>query len=194
MVQTHVLGKILFLLVACWWLSIHGKNLDQSITVVWKEETPVETERKHALKPKRQFLNPNPFRRQRREDPSVMNNVEPHKLRTDKWKLELRWRGSYKTIHNSSMQFEFADNGYVRRMTVDNGSPNQCGVGKWACSSRGVFWSLSIGNTSELLFHGQLLLNPFGHQPRLIRGVIVDHSRRLPWFRPVVSIDKSTEN
>ena len=203
------------LLVVSWCMVLSVKAAkEKKVIVVWSEEIPkVPTKPRSSkttksgrnVKRRRKFLEIGNHQVRRQQT----KHVEPHVLRTDQWELKLKWTNrSFRTVlynkdtltQNSTtcMQLEFADNGYVRQIPISQEKnwrgrtvTRQSGsIGKWACSTRGVAWSLTTPdqNGSELLFHGQLLLNPFGKQPKLIRGVILDYSQQSRnWFRPIVS-------
>ncbi|KAL7579420.1 hypothetical protein ACA910_014085 [Epithemia clementina (nom. ined.)] len=185
----------MLMIVALFWQLVAGAEqlADRTITILWREEVPIPKQTvRRALKPKRQLValsslsNPTTTTQTKRKRKRV--HSEPHKLRTDKWELSLRWNRSLKNVQSKSMQLEFADNGFVRQLLSGKQEclNDFCPIGKWACSSRGVSWYLSMGDSSELLFHGQLLLNPFGAQPKMIRGIVLDNSHPRTWFRPIV--------
>ena len=152
--------------------------------LIWEEEFPLESKTNSPLdKAPRKILStekserpPSPLAPSRATHP----RHTPHKLRTDRWELNLRWRrGSNNTEKYQQMELEFSDNGYVRWVSADNST---AAIGKWELASHGVTWNLPDG----MIFHGDLLLNPFGTQPRIIRGVVMRETPRA-WFRPVVA-------
>ena len=111
--------------------------------------------------------------------------VQPHKLRTNLWELKIQWRG--KKL-KETLQLEFSDNGYVRLLASshDDNTTTTASIGKWELASHGVTWNLYM--PESIVFYGDLLLNPFGTQPKMIRGVVLsDPSVSRTWFRPVLA-------
>ena len=87
--------------------------------------------------------------------------------------------------NNDRLVLEFSDNGYVRMVSsADNATTTA--IGQWELASHGLTWNLPLPEQDGMVFHGDLLLNPFGEQPRIIRGVVIRETPRL-WFRPVVA-------
>ena len=144
--------------------------------------------------------------------PANHRHPEPHKLRTDKWALNVHWRNRPRNheARQERMELEFSDNGYVRLLSSTNDDDDTTTtviMGHWELASHGLTWNLvrpvsgenTIGNnstvsttttttTSRMTFHGDLLLNPFGPQPRIVRGVVLGQSASSRgWFRPVLA-------
>jgi hypothetical protein len=120
---------------------------------------------------------------------------------------------SSRNLAKQVLELEFSDNGYVRcwwpdhttssRGSDDNSnassSTTNVTIGKWELASQGLTWNLPLLSNHHrkhhpmmLVFHGDLVLNPFGEQPKLIRGVILpdDDNKSTGstkrWFRPVL--------
>lgn len=123
----------------------------------------------------------------------------PHKLRTDRWEFKVHWMTNKKKRQGQTyerLQVEFSENGYLRLISSSSASadPNHpsssfAAIGQWELALHGVTWSLVLPDDKDdgvrTSFHGDLLLNPFGPQPRMIRGVVL-RGRAGGWFRPVV--------
>ena len=114
----------------------------------------------------------------------------PHKLRTDRWEFKVHWTTRKKKRQGKKyerLQVEFSENGYLRLLPSANANHSSA-IGHWELASHGVTWSLVMPEDDDgvrTAFHGDLLLNPFGPQPRMIRGVVL-RGRLGGWFRPVV--------
>jgi hypothetical protein len=102
----------------------------------------------------------------------------PHPLRTEQWILQVNWRNT--TIHSSHeysektnlMHVDFAENGYLRA-SFDQ-KRKQFTLGQWEMVPTGLKCIIN----STLLFHADLHINPFGQEPRLTKGVIIDNASR----------------
>mmetsp|Transcript_3067 Transcript_3067/g.4135 ORF Transcript_3067/g.4135 Transcript_3067/m.4135 type:complete len:217 (+) Transcript_3067:85-735(+) len=154
----------------------------QKVDVIWQEEQPIpEVEPETTKEPKRKFFYISKRLTPQSEKATKGRSARPHQLRTDTWELKLKWKRTLSRNQNISMQLEFAKNGFVREIT----NSTALTMGKWSSSMKGVSWNL-VSETENLLFHGDVMLNSFGSQPKLIRGVILDNSCAHAWFRPVV--------
>mmetsp|Transcript_29381 Transcript_29381/g.61465 ORF Transcript_29381/g.61465 Transcript_29381/m.61465 type:complete len:204 (+) Transcript_29381:122-733(+) len=166
--------------IALYWTTVRSYAYDE-VTLMWREDEPVKKKHRkiEATKPPRKWLSMS----KRLSTPTSTQKMKeaPHKLRTDEWMVTINWNPFFKRRknHADSMSLEFAANGFVREIN----NQTDLAIGKWSSSVNGVSWNLETEKT-DLWFHAQLLLNPFGSQPKLIRGVILDKSR--VWFRPVV--------
>jgi len=135
--------------------------------------------------------------------------TEPHPMRTDMWNVSMHWKE--KQRRQGRLEVEFHENGFVRCCFAGDdqdgsGEDTQhemLGIGKWEVQPWGVFWTIHDEKLDrEYSFSADLLLNPFGDQPKMIRGVVTRQSgskgrrdehqddgyvtRALAWFRPVV--------
>jgi hypothetical protein len=126
---------------------------------------------------------------------------KPHPMRTNTWQLDLNMspKQACKLGINTTMVLDFADNGYCRQ--VD--SPLL--IGKWTLHPSGITWHIPLPTTTTkddddddddhdddaqvplLVCHADLILNPFGKHPRMIRGTMVVKESGRKWFRPVVA-------
>jgi len=160
--------------------------------IIWEEEFPSESSRdrtsaasENTVVPRRKIWSTN------KEEPlspfappspgKAFQDVvrQPHRLRTDRWELHIHWRGKKE---HERLEMEFSDNGFVRMISDDETSS----IGQWELASHGLTWRLPMPDQDRLIFHGDLLLNPFGPQPKIIRGIVLRETRRV-WFRPVVA-------
>lgn len=123
----------------------------------------------------------------------------PHPLRTDEYKLRIKWRrptrdGSEqrKQMDDSVVYLEFAENGYVRWLTDEDDddtlSKQVVTVGTWKLGAAGLSWKLRLPDDQEYLFCADLHPNPFGRQPKLARGLVIQLSptTKQQQFRPIV--------
>lgn len=133
----------------------------------------------------------------------------PHPLRTDEWQLTLHWRQRPHTRRTKKdrLFLEFAENGYVRTVVpssesadrddqkgpprVDQRSSSDADeplvVGTWKLGAAGLSWKLQLdGDEQEYLFVADLHPNPFGTQPKLTRGIVLQQGSASSWFRPIV--------
>lgn len=121
---------------------------------------------------------------------------KPHPMRTHQWQLDLKMslKEACRLGINTTWLLEFSENGYCRQ--VD--SPLL--IGKWTLHPSGISWQIPLPATTndddaqhqqqqqvQLLCHADLILNPFGKRPRMIRGTIVKDNGQQRWFRPVVA-------
>eukprot|EP00977_Amphora_coffeiformis_P012583 scaffold3136_cov161-Amphora_coffeaeformis.AAC.2 len=162
----------------------------KSSVIIWEEEFPSESDQTSTSNnavPRRKIWSADkeeplsPFAPSSSSGQSVQAEVrQPHKLRTDRWQLHVQWRG--KRIRER-LEFEFSENGFVRMISADNAT---AAIGQWELASHGLTWTLPMPDQDRVIFHGDLLLNPFGPQPKIIRGIVLRETRRV-WFRPVVA-------
>lgn len=105
----------------------------------------------------------------------------PHPMRTNEWQLFLHIskKEAENLGINTTMLLEFSDNGFCRHAA----SPM---IGKWKLHPSGITWQIPLPNSVILQCHADLILNPFGKRPRMVRGTIVKDDGRK-WFRPVVA-------
>lgn len=146
----------------------------------------------------------------------TQEQVEQHLLRTNKWRFCLNWRKkgwnilpSLKGSNYETLQIDFNSNGYARISDSCN-STNQCiSYGRWELTQHGKL-ILSIPYTNkvskycqhkflchsdeisstvfdELIFTGDIHLNPFGLQPKLTRGFVTLSKQCDTWHRPIVA-------
>ena len=91
-------------------------------------------------------------------------------------------------IQGKTLLLDFSETGHVR---VLNNETSTLSIGTWKLHPSGITWQFPIvssnGGSSRTMLqcHGDLILNPFGSHPRMVRGTIVKNSRK--WFRPVVA-------
>jgi hypothetical protein len=115
---------------------------------------------------------------------------KPHPMRTNEWQLDLQMspKEAYTLgINATTMLLDFAENGFCRLV---NDSPLL--VGKWKMHPSGITWKIPLQQANDtfalvLVCHADLILNPFGKRPRMVRGTIVKDDGRSKWFRPVVA-------
>jgi hypothetical protein len=111
---------------------------------------------------------------------SLVTRKQPtlHPLRTDVWHLELR-RQSWK----STVRVEFSPTGRVRGKYERD---THWMLGTWGMSPNGqLHWTLSSFNKESFAqsFFADLHLHPYGKQPRLSRGVVIDETLTNKWRR-----------
>jgi hypothetical protein len=116
----------------------------------------------------------------------------PHKLRTSRWELRVDWRNG--RTRQERLDLEFSDNGYVRLLTSESatdsngidGEATPMSIGNWDLAPHGLTWQIPMMDRQLFTFYGDLLLNPFGDQPKITRGLILRETKS-GWFRPVVA-------
>jgi hypothetical protein len=141
---------------------------------------------------------------------------QPHPLRTDVWKMTVRWRQyphpqdgrrNKKKAAKKDMLLEFADNGYVRlcpqpgtdsdKLDLDTdidvdkptATTSSTPIGTWKLDPSGLSWHLPL-NDREHYFFADIHMNPFGKCPKMTRGIVIrdnDKGKGQSWFRPVVA-------
>jgi hypothetical protein len=140
---------------------------------------------------------------------------QPHPLRTDVWKMTVRWRQypnpqpqrsnisrqHKKKAGKKEMLLEFADNGYVRLCPQPNddsdtaytdtdtttaATDKSTPVGTWKLDPSGLSWHLPL-NDREHYFFADIHINPFGQYPKMTRGIVIREREKGKWFRPVVA-------
>ena len=166
----------------------------ENVRLVWEEELPssanIEEEASSEQHRRRQLVSTEksthhdlfPFSRRPESSTTSKSWQPPHKLRTNRWAMHVHWR---ERRQKETIELEFSENGYVR--WVSPSSTTTVAIGHWELASHGLKWNLPVPNQDHrLLFHGDLLLNPFGSQPRIIRGLVIRETPRR-WFRPVVA-------
>jgi hypothetical protein len=129
---------------------------------------------------------------QRSSSAADQQRQSPHKLRTNRWELRVHWRNG--RTRSERLDVEFSDNGYVRLLTSDSATENSsipgeavtASIGNWELAPHGLTWKLPMGDRQLFTFYGDLLLNPFGDQPKITRGLILRETKS-GWFRPVVA-------
>mmetsp|Transcript_9664 Transcript_9664/g.13669 ORF Transcript_9664/g.13669 Transcript_9664/m.13669 type:complete len:263 (-) Transcript_9664:1321-2109(-) len=161
--------------------------------VLWKKEDQVN-------------MDPIQMMLQSKQPKKKNDEVTPHPMRTDEWKLQIKCRGKNKDLFKGIDTLEFARNGYVRVVPCDEGDNNRLckpAVGKWEVLPNGIAWTIPIqirgddactdsGKETVLNYFADLHLNQFGGCPKMMRGVITRDrfpNSRLPkqWFRPVLA-------
>jgi hypothetical protein len=127
-------------------------------------------------------------------------------MRTNEWRLSVssRKRLPFVDATNKTMELEFASNGYVKTKSNerDNKKDEPATIGQWKLHPSGIGWDLKVidrdKNESAIYhYHADLVLNPFGPHPHMIRGIVTRDCRRpninesgsrKRWFlRPVVA-------
>jgi hypothetical protein len=139
-------------------------------------------------------------------EPEPETQPEPHPLRTDVWKLTVRWRQQHRSKEDSNTKkellLEFADNGYVRlcpqrddsdadtdktsSLSPLSAATTTAPIGTWKLDTSGLSWRLPLDDT-EHYFFANMHINPFGRYPKMTRGVVIRDPRKSNWFRPVVA-------
>jgi hypothetical protein len=146
-------------------------------------------------------------------DTELESQPQPHPLRTDVWKLTVRWRQYPHPQHSYSKQnkkkaakkemlLEFADNGYVRlcpqheidsdtsdldaNVDTDIATATSTPIGTWKLDQSGLSWHLPLDDR-EHYFFADIHINPFGQYPKMTRGVVIREHDKGKWFRPVVA-------
>jgi hypothetical protein len=147
-------------------------------------------------------------KRQSMSDSEPESQPQPHPLRTDVWKLTVRWRQQHsysrqnkKKATTKDMLLEFADNGYVRLCPqhddIDTADADKSTaiaaantpIGTWKLDPSGLSWHFPLNDT-EHYFFADIHINPFGPYPKMTRGIVIrEHGRQSwkSWFRPVVA-------
>lgn len=168
---------------------------DPSSLIYWEEEIPEPTngDRSRDDKPKR--TKRRLFWQGRMERDILLDSstdtsktTTPHSMRTNEWKLDLHMTNKECTklgIHNKTLLLDFAETGHV---CVRQGNNSTLSIGTWTLHPSGITWQFPVTYhdcKTTLQCHADLILNPFGSRPRMVRGTIVKNSRK--WFRPVVA-------
>lgn len=163
------------------------------VAIVWEEEPPpppVKRVSRSLPESKRDWLwfkNPSPI-----GTPQLLTNKPtPHPLRTDIWKVDLHWRTARRKNHerDETLTLDFDRDGYVRATRTNDSNSSSAWIGSWELLSSGLFWKLCLDDSgTEHYFHADLHLNPFGRQPKLTKGIVIqERSSRSKWFRPVTA-------
>jgi len=125
----------------------------------------------------------------KKEAATAAKKTTPHSMRTNEWQLDLHMSRRERTrlgIHNKTMLLDFSETGHVRVM---NNNTFTLAIGTWKLHPSGITWQFPIRQEESspvtLQCHADLIINPFGSRPRMVRGTIVKNSRK--WFRPVVA-------
>jgi hypothetical protein len=172
--------------------SSHSSTNQPRDYLYWEEEVPETVTHQHSNTnekqgEKRQLVwhgRMNDKHLTASEDASKLQS-EPHSMRTNEWKLELnmsRKEQSRLGIHNKTLLLDFSETGHVRVMNSNNST---LAIGTWKLQPSGILWQFPIQQEYSLQCHADLILNPFGSRPRMVRGTIVKNCRK--WFRPVVA-------
>ena len=162
----------------------------------WEEEVP-EPKKDDSMNKKRDkrrlFWNG-------RMDESILPNISkdstakkekatPHSMRTNEWKIEINMSRKERNrlgIQNKTLLLDFSETGLVRVMKNETSTLS---IGTWTLHPSGITWQFPVLVNEDsfitLQCHADLILNPFGSSPRMVRGTIVKDSRK--WFRPVVA-------
>jgi len=177
--------------------TVHIEKDDSRTTtmVYWEEQVPPsgsnddeddeEEERRPKRMKRRIVLKPN-------EQHST--NAGSHPLRTKDWHLRLtsgmRWFGT------DSINLQFADNGFVKLGSRSSPKIHESSIGTWKLLPTGIRWELAVktndNRITTLRCYADIILNPFGAKPHMIRGIIVrdrytDSILPRYLFRPVVA-------
>jgi hypothetical protein len=113
--------------------------------------------------------------------------MEPHPLRTDRFCLQIGWRQKPWSIapEMREMIFEFNKQGHVRYLDY-NSNRTLSIIGEWDVSCDTLCFRIPMAGEAKqrLVFTADVSLNPFGLQPKLLRGVILeDKLRTYGYFR-----------
>ena len=200
-------------LVLAWcFVSAEGATAAQGpkAVCIWEEHTPCaetteEFEKEYSTHQqsrrgilKREWLSfrrvddePNPDRIKLDDDGDENENrTLPHPLRTDLFKLNVRWKSKIERgFFGKEVEFEFHPDGLVRGMRMsdmslteeDSSSSNSqrrqqqrvLGIGTWKLYPWGVEYSIQATNGYIYLFQASVHLNPFGKQPKLSHGTVL---------------------
>jgi hypothetical protein len=117
----------------------------------------------------------------------VHESTEPHPLRTDRFHLQIGWRRKpwSTTPDIKEMSFEFNKQGHVRYLDP-NQNHTMSLIGEWDVTCDTLCFRIPLTGASKerLVFTADVSLNPFGLQPKLLRGVILeDKLRTFGYFR-----------
>ena len=122
------------------------------------------------------------------KETTTSKKATPHSMRTNEWKLDLNMSNKERNrlgIQNKTLLLDFAETGHV---CVRQGNNSTLSIGTWTLHPSGITWQFPVtsdGSMTTLQCHADLILNPFGSHPRMVRGTIVKNCRK--WFRPVVA-------
>ena len=122
---------------------------------------------------------------------ATTSRPEPHSMRTNEWQVELSMSRKERHrlgIHNKTIFLDFSETGHVRVMNSNTSAT--LAIGTWKLLPSGIMWKFPIQQTDSsaittIQCHADLILNPFGSRPRMVRGTMVKNCRK--WFRPVVA-------
>jgi hypothetical protein len=185
----------------------HFQDLSPIIRWEEEEEEVVDTKPSTSTSPAETAL-PRKRKLMWSDRPSTKNSQEPesqpqpHPLRTDVWKLKVRWRQQHFSRQNKKhaakkeMLLEFADNGYVRlcpppyTADADTADPVQKSsratvtastttpIGTWKLDPSGLSWHLPLNDGTEHYFFADIHINPFGAYPKMTRGIVIRERRQ----------------
>lgn len=120
------------------------------------------------------------------------------------------------STQNNTIEMTFSENGFVRVESSKTNDIKQQGrhsIGKWKLHPSGLSWKIPVLSqptkvttqeneddelesnqpTTTLYYHTDLILNPFGPRPTMVRGTVTrDRFASNPfltkcWFRPVIA-------
>lgn len=115
------------------------------------------------------------------DDKQNGETMEPHPLRTDRFLLKIVWRRKpwSNLAEMREMIFEFNQEGHARYMNL-NGDDALSFIGEWDASCGTLCFQIPMsGKTAQrMVFTADVSLNPFGPQPKLFRGVILEETQR----------------
>jgi hypothetical protein len=122
---------------------------------------------------------------------ATTSRPEPHSMRTNEWQVKLSMSRKERHrlgIHNKTIFLDFSETGHVRVMNTNTSAT--LAIGTWKLLPSGIMWKFPIQQTDSsaittIQCHADLILNPFGSRPRMVRGTMVKNCRK--WFRPVVA-------
>ena len=134
-----------------------------------------------------------------------------HKLRMEQWNITVQWtRGERKknglrTQRPPNMRLVFHENGFLRyqkpqdltmneNVTTDEHSNTIATtedyiVGTWRLAPSGLIWEMEMDGTAHT-FYADLHLNPFGHYPKMFRGIVIRDRLDIPrkrFLRPIAA-------
>mmetsp|Transcript_671 Transcript_671/g.842 ORF Transcript_671/g.842 Transcript_671/m.842 type:complete len:235 (-) Transcript_671:1361-2065(-) len=120
---------------------------------------------------------------QYQENKSTRVKKEMHKLRTNFWQLSFASRDR-RIFPSKTMIMDFDKSGFCLHKS------NQT-IGKWRSLPSGLTWQIPLSKGVNLHFSAEVVLNPYGKHPKMLRGTVIRDrfaSSWLPtkWFRPVV--------
>ena len=175
----------------------------QPSLVYWEEETPLgvnignceasDKKEKRRLIWKSKLLKMDPLLKLPLKERTQHPISKPHPMRTDEWCIQLR--SGRRLFGTNTMNLQFSDNGFVKLLN-ESSTILEASIGQWKVMPSGIRWELPVktnhNKTTTLHCHADLVLNSFGSQPHMVRGIITrdrfqDSFLPRHWLRPVVA-------
>ena len=176
--------------------------------VYWEEEVPLVTaisndEASHKNEKRNILWNSklhdiDPFLELPLKDRTHHTLPKLHPMRTDEWCIQLR--SGRRLFGTNLMNLQFSDNGFVKLLN-ESSTIVEASIGRWKIIPSGIRWELPVktnnNKTTTLHCHADLVLNSFGSQPHMVRGIMTrdrfqDSFLPRHWLRPVVATFTST--